>query len=81
MTKIFATASLVLLLTAGAASAQATAPAPSGTPAATAAAPATGAPAMNKMAKSKECSAEADKQGLHGKARKHFRSQCKSGKV
>lgn len=30
-----------------------------------------------KAAKSKACSAEADKQGLHGKARKTFRSDCK----
>lgn len=30
-----------------------------------------------KAAKSKACSAEADKQGLHGKARKKFRSDCK----
>ena len=33
-----------------------------------------------KQAKSKECSAEADKQGLHGKARKAFRSKCKRGR-
>ena len=31
--------------------------------------------------KSKACSAEADKQGLHGKARKVFRSKCKAGKA
>ena len=31
--------------------------------------------------KSKDCSAQADKQGMHGKARKKFRSQCKAGKV
>jgi len=30
-----------------------------------------------KAAESKACSAEADKQGLHGKARKTFRSDCK----
>lgn len=33
--------------------------------------------AQAKAAKSKACSAEADKQGLHGKARKTFRSDCK----
>lgn len=32
-----------------------------------------------KKAKSKECSAQADKQGLHGKERKAFRSKCKRG--
>lgn len=30
-----------------------------------------------KQAKSQACSAEADKQGLHGKARRAFRSKCK----
>jgi len=30
-------------------------------------------------AKSIECSKEADAKGLHGKARKHFRSKCKHG--
>jgi hypothetical protein len=32
-------------------------------------------------AKSIECSKEADAKGLHGKARKHFRSACKHGKT
>ena len=36
--------------------------------------PATTAP---KTAESKACSAEADAKGLHGKARKAFRSKCK----
>lgn len=49
-------------------------------------APAAAAPAMNAMPKvdpakkaaiSKQCSADADKQGLHGKARKKFREDCK----
>jgi hypothetical protein len=31
-------------------------------------------------AKSIECSKEADAKGLHGKARKKFRSACKHGK-
>jgi hypothetical protein len=35
--------------------------------------------ADDKKAKSKECSAEADKKGLHGKERKSFRSKCKRG--
>jgi hypothetical protein len=30
-----------------------------------------------KIAKSKECSAQADAQKLHGKARKEFREKCK----
>ena len=32
-----------------------------------------------KAAKSKECSTQADAKGLHGKARKRFRSACKRG--
>lgn len=36
---------------------------------------------VERTAKSKDCSMEADKQGLHGKARKTFRSRCKAGKV
>jgi hypothetical protein len=32
---------------------------------------------MAKKAKAKECSAKADAQGLHGKARKDFREKCK----
>lgn len=31
-----------------------------------------------KKAKAKECSAQADAKGLHGKARKEFRSKCKA---
>ena len=34
-----------------------------------------------RTAKSKDCSTQADQQGLHGKARKVFRSKCKAGKV
>ena len=34
-------------------------------------------PFVAKTAKSKECSAKADEQKLHGKARKEFREQCK----
>ncbi|PNE11246.1 MAG: phosphate starvation-inducible protein PsiF [Beijerinckiaceae bacterium] len=33
---------------------------------------------MAKKAKSKECSAKADEQKLHGKARKEFREKCKN---
>jgi hypothetical protein len=32
-----------------------------------------------KAAKSKECSAQADAKGLHGKERKKFREACKKG--
>lgn len=35
---------------------------------------------MDKAATSKACSAQADQKGLHGKARKRFRSACKHGK-
>jgi hypothetical protein len=48
------------------------------------AAPSTASPAKAtashedaRKAKSKECSAEADAKGLHGKARKRFRDKCK----
>jgi len=33
--------------------------------------------AEERKARSKECSAQADKQGLHGKERQKFRSKCK----
>ena len=62
------------LLTSSVAFAQSTTPAASTAPAAT-------APASDKAAKSKACSAQADTQGLHGKARKAFRSKCKAGKA
>ena len=35
--------------------------------------------AAPRSAQSIECSKQADAKGLHGKARKTFRSQCKSG--
>jgi len=38
------------------------------------------APASGQSAKSLECSKEADAKGLHGKARKKFREECKKGK-
>jgi hypothetical protein len=65
--------------------AQAPAPAPA-TPTAP---PAPKAPAVPKVPKAmdaatkalaNECSAKADAQGLHGKARKQFREKCKHGK-
>ena len=62
------------------------APAPAPAPAATPAAPKKPispedmAKKMAMSAKAKECSAKADAQGLHGKARKEFREKCKAGK-
>ena len=38
-----------------------------------------GKAAKPRTAKSLECSKEADAKGLHGEARKKFRSQCKKG--
>jgi hypothetical protein len=53
------------------------------TPAAPAAAATAAKPAAvsddAKKAKAKECSTQADAKGLHGKARKEFRSKCKRG--
>jgi outer membrane lipoprotein-sorting protein len=74
MGKIMVAATIAALLLGSTASAQTAAPAAP-------MAPAAAAPATDKMAKSKECSAEADKQGLHGKARKSFRSKCRAGKA
>jgi hypothetical protein len=77
MTSLVASAMIFSLSAASFALAQ-TPPAPA-TPAPAAA---TSAPAMTdaKKAKSKECSAEADAKGLHGKERKKFREECKHGK-
>ena len=67
-----AVAAVTLCLGAGTSFAQTTTPA---TPAPAAAAPAAAAP-MTKAQISKACSAAADTQKLHGKARKTFRSDC-----
>jgi hypothetical protein len=40
------------------------------------AAPVAAAGKAERTAKSKDCSAKADQQGLHGKVRKTFRSKC-----
>jgi invasion protein IalB len=40
-----------------------------------------GPAATTHSAKSVECSKEADAKGLHGKARKKFRSKCKKGET
>ncbi|MDX3808190.1 PsiF family protein [Bosea thiooxidans] len=74
-----------LAMTTGYGFAQTATPAPPTTkPAVTAPAPAqadtgkkTTLSAADKAAKSKECSAQADQKGLHGKARKRFRDDCK----
>ena len=65
---------LSLVIGTGAAVAQnSPAPAPSTSATAPAAAPA----ATDKKAISKACSDQANAKGLHGKARKKFRSECK----
>lgn len=72
--------SLALLGSVSFAQAQQTAPAPaaSSTPAASMSGGKTMS-AEDKKAKAKECSDQADAKGLHGKARKKFRSECKRG--
>ncbi len=74
-----AAAAIATLFLAGTAFAQTPAPATSAAPAAKTAAPkATEAKAKpERTAESKECSAQADAKGLHGKERKKFRSECK----
>jgi hypothetical protein len=62
----------LLLLMAGAGTASAQAPAPA--PPMQSAAPPSGS---DKSAISKSCSDQANAKGLHGKARKKFRSACK----
>ena len=65
----------------GAAFAQTPAPA-SPAPAATAPSPsAAGAGKHAQSAQSLECSKKADAKGLHGKARKKFREECKKGQA
>ncbi|MGH6934753.1 MAG: PsiF family protein [Methylocella sp.] len=57
---------------------------PPATPATPAAPTAPAAPKMKKApmsAKAKECSAKADEQKLHGKARKEYREKCKKGEM
>jgi psiF repeat len=73
--KVLVSAALLsLVIGAGTAFAQTTTPGPAPAAAAPAAAPAaTG----DKKAISKACSDQANAKGLHGKARKKFRSECK----
>jgi hypothetical protein len=65
---------LVVLLAGPATSQSASGSAPKTRPAA-----ASAQAAPERTAKSKECSIQADQKGLHGKARKRFRSSCKKG--
>lgn len=50
-------------------------------PAASPSAASSHASAKPRSATSLECSKKADAQGLHGKARRKFRSECKRGKT
>jgi hypothetical protein len=63
---VISAALLSLAIGAGTAFAQTSTPAPAAAPA-----------ASDKKAISKSCSDQANAQGLHGKARKKFRSDCK----
>jgi hypothetical protein len=73
MKLVISAALLSFVIGAGTALAQTSTPAP-----APSAAPAASAPAAtDKKAISKSCSDQANAKGLHGKARKKFRSECK----
>lgn len=76
-----AVAALAALLVTGTAFAQTTPPAPAtaSPPSAAKTAPAakTAKAKPEMSAESKECSAEADAKGLHGKERQKFRAKCK----
>jgi hypothetical protein len=71
--RVAVSALLALTIGVGAAFAQTPAPAPAPAPAT---APAKMSP-DDKKAISKSCSDQANAKGLHGKARKKFRSDCK----
>ena len=73
-------AAAAISLCASFALAQTSAQKPATTPAKPAAASTT-APGKPRSAISLECSKKADAQGLHGKARRKFRSECKRGKA
>ncbi len=73
MKLVISAALLFLAIGAGPALAQTSTPAPAPAASAPAAAPA----ASDKKAISKSCSDQANAKGLHGKARKKFRSDCK----
>ncbi|MBV9568725.1 MAG: phosphate starvation-inducible protein PsiF [Hyphomicrobiales bacterium] len=74
-------AAAAISLGASLALAQTTAPNPASPAAKSAATAPAKATAKPRSALSQECSKKADAQGLHGKARKKFRSACKRGKA
>ena len=78
MRHILAIASIAAALSASPAVAQSGAP--QTRPATSTMAPKPGTKTMERTSLSKDCSAQADQKGLHGKARKRFRSACKRGK-
>ncbi|PPD10313.1 MAG: hypothetical protein CTY30_10435 [Methylocystis sp.] len=55
------------------------APAPSAEAPAAAAQPTSAAPARTHAEREKDCRMQADAKGLHGKERKHFKSDCLKG--
>jgi hypothetical protein len=59
--------------------ATAAAPAPSAEAPAAATQPASAAPARTHAEREKDCRAQADAKGLHGKDRKHFKTDCLKG--
>ncbi|NUJ79608.1 hypothetical protein HUN39_06140 [Methylocystis sp. FS] len=59
--------------------APADAPAPSAEAPAAAAQPTSAAPARTHAEREKDCRAQAEAKGLHGKERKHFKTDCLKG--
>ncbi|MGJ0532093.1 PsiF family protein [Methylocystis sp.] len=55
------------------------APAAAAQPASAATQPASAAPARTHAEREKDCRAQADAKGLHGKDRKHFKTDCLKG--
>lgn len=55
------------------------APAAAAQPASATAQPASAAPARTHAEREKDCRAQADAKGLHGKDRKHFKTDCLKG--
>ena len=76
MRSLLVVATLVASLDAGSALAQSTTPSTQHAPAVSQTTPKSMAPKAPTQT-SIECSKQADAKGLHGKARKHFRSECK----
>lgn len=75
----FATVAVACLMMAGNASAQAPAAGDQKMAPAGKMAPADGKAEKPRTAASLECSKQADAKGLHGDARRKFRSECKKG--